>query len=148
MPLASPDLRSPPSTTSGLDVSGCLRLGDAALTAAAHHAPRLAVLRAARCQRFSDRGVLALGSRLHATLLDLALGPLPGLTDAGIAELARLTSLTRLELRSCGGVSDGGLGPLTALRRLSVLDVAGCARISANGLMALSSLTRVAQIVL
>jgi F-box/leucine-rich repeat protein 14 len=122
-----------------------VRLGDASLSVVAHNMPALAQLRATRCQRFTDRGVAHL-PRLHASLLEASLGPLPGLTAGGLAHLAALTTLTRLELRGCPRVTNAGVAPLVALRRLSVLVLSGC-RVDMDGVLALSPLTRIAQIV-
>jgi len=107
--------------------------------------PSLARLRAPGCHRFTDRGISQL-TRLHTTLMDLSLGPMPGLTDAGLPHLAALTSLTQLELWKCRGLTDAGVRRLVALRCLSVLVLSG-GRVSVEGIMALSSLTRLAKVV-
>ncbi|KAI8477483.1 MAG: hypothetical protein J3K34DRAFT_515809 [Monoraphidium minutum] len=127
-----------------LDVSGCVRLGDAALSSVCARAPALAALAAAECQRFTDRGAAQL-PRLAASLLRLRLGPLPRLTERGLAAIGALTCLTQLELRGCGGVTEAGLGALSGLRALCVLSVAGCG-VGVQGLGALSQLTGIAQI--
>lgn len=64
-------------------------------------------------------------------------------TDAGLARLAALPGLTRLNLSSCN-VTNQGLSHLTALKKLVHLDLSYCNRISDEGLRALKSLHRLA----
>ena len=64
-------------------------------------------------------------------------------TDAGLARLAALPGLTRLNLSSCN-ITNHGLLHLTALKKLVHLDLSYCNRISDEGLRALKSLHRLA----
>jgi hypothetical protein len=135
-------LRPPPYA--GLDISGCGRLGDAALQVVGASLTALAALHARNCPRFTDRGLSQL-TPLHASLLRLRLGPTPRVSDAGVAHVGYLTSLTSLELRGCPLVTGGGMTGLSRLRCLSILDVAGCG-LGVEGILALSPLTGLAQV--
>ena len=62
------------------------------------------------------------------------------LTDAGIAEIAKLTELNSLMLEDVPELSDAGVAPLSGLSRLRSLAINGCPRLTKKGLASFSAL--------
>lgn len=62
------------------------------------------------------------------------------LTDAGIAEIAKLTKLNSLILKDVPELSDAGVAPLSGLSRLRSLAINGCPRLTKKGLASFSAL--------
>lgn len=67
-------------------------------------------------------------------------------TDAGLSQLATLTSLTSLRLTRCAAITDAGVAALAALTRLCSLSLAHCPAVTQSGLLALSGITSLASL--
>jgi len=107
--------------------------------------PNLRYLRIARIhwndpamntEYYTDRGLQALANcRL---LDDLSIGS-PGITDAGLGHLARLTHLKKLSLFGCDNVTDAGLAKLKTLQSLRDLSVSK-AQVTISGINQLGAM--------
>lgn len=72
--------------------------------------------------KITDEGLAALASLPQLEDLDFNSAPL--ITDAGLAEVAKLTKLLKLNLKATK-ITDTGLEPLKSLRKLETLDLTG-----------------------
>jgi len=125
---------------STLNLSWCQRIPDDGLEHLGSLG-RLRILELHGCNRLTDRGLKHL-PRL-AGLTKLTLGPsVRGITDAGLASLARLRRLRHLNLSWCEEITDEGLGHLEALPALAHLDLMGCSALTDAGLAHIARLPR------
>lgn len=74
------------------------------------------------------------------TLAELVIKKAPTLTDGGIAEIARLSELTQLILQDVPQLSDAGVAPLSRLSRLKFLALNECPRLTEKGLAPFAAL--------
>jgi len=90
---------------------------------------------------YTNQGLAAISKCTH--LEDLSIGSI-GVTDAGMDHIARLTNLKALLLFGCDNLTDAGLAKLTTLKSLTNLDItdANVTMAGVNRLMAISGLTR------
>lgn len=86
-------------------------------------------LRVGWCRSVTDAGLAHLGKIASLTRLDAP--RLPIVTDDGVAALGALLALTDLSLSGCARVTDDGVAALSRLRRLRKLDVSACPRVTA-----------------
>ena len=83
-----------------------------------------------------SRSETSLGRRSSAVV-----PPCDRITDAGVAHLAQLTGLTKLDLFMCGRITDAGLAHLAQLTGLTSLDLYGCEDITDAGVEHVQDLT-------
>ncbi len=91
---------------------------------------------------YTDKGLEALVKRRD--LEELSIGS-PGVTDAGMEHVAKLTSLKSLNLFGCDNVTDRGLARLAGLKSLTNLHIAH-ADITVSGLNRLNSLSNLTRL--
>eukprot|EP00887_Chlorella_sp_A99_P001149 scaffold14.g1149.t1 len=109
------------------------------------HAPArrlaLASLDVSGCILISERGFAALVATQAASLQDLVIGGcsrVSTVSDAVLAEVGRLSRLTRLDMSGCTQVSDAGLQHVGRLARLRSLCLWNVLRVTDGGLAALA----------
>ena len=73
-------------------------------------------------------------------------GDASDVTDMGLGHIARLGSLTSLNLHDCGEITDAGLAHLAMLQQLASLDLRHCGRITDVGLAHLAKLQQLASL--
>jgi hypothetical protein len=81
-----------------------------------------------------DRACAQLGRLVGLRSVTLAM-----ITDAGLASLAPLTGLQKLDLSWCSNITDAGLASLAPLSGLKQLDLSWCSNITDAGLAPLRS---------
>jgi F-box and leucine-rich repeat protein 14 len=110
--------------------------------------PSLEVLDLGDC-RMTDEGLKALSDLSGLTSLDVS-GFRQGVTDAGLASVARLGRLQSLRVGMThsdpAAVTDRGLESLSKLGDLRTLDLAGFGKITDEGIAHLSKLARLARL--
>ncbi|KAJ8601043.1 hypothetical protein CTAYLR_004489 [Chrysophaeum taylorii] len=125
-----------------LDVSGCWRVGDAALWAIGRHCGGLEKLVAAECEctRVGLRA-LSLGC---PKLAILSLERCAFVDDAALTAIAAgCPGLRSLSIKGCGSATDDGIASLArGCRGLTKLDASGCARVGEFGDRGLLALGR------
>ena len=87
----------------------------------------------------TDAGLAALAPLTSLTSLNLAV--CKQITDVGVAALAPLISLASLTLGECNRITDVGVAALAPLTSLTSLDLCCCNRITDAGVAALAPLT-------
>jgi hypothetical protein len=88
----------------------------------------------------SDIGLARLAELRLPKLQHLALGHCKHISDRGLENVAKMSTITALDLRDTR-ITDNGLPPLVAMNRLIYLDLSGCPGITDRGLEQLSRKT-------
>ncbi len=124
-----------------LDLSGLPNLSDSDLKTILDKASgtRITSINLSSCSKITDAGLAHLSNLTSLSLLDL--GYCRNITDAGLAHLSKLTLLSLLDLRGCTNITDAGLAHLSKLTLLSLLDLGWCSNITDAGLAHLVTLT-------
>lgn len=136
------DIEALPASTARVRARG---LHDSDIPALSH-LPQLKHLdfgagRKALAAPITDKG-LALLATVELEQLDfLMLGYCTNITDAGLASIAKMHSVTWLSLEVCPQITDAGLAPLLTMTNLTGLDLRGCAGITDAGLERLGTKT-------
>jgi hypothetical protein len=144
----------PPSTDSAADIK---RLPVSTKSLLARRLPDSAIPALARLQQvddldfmagcavedalITDEGLARLGQLNLPKLETLALGYCDNITDAGLAHVGKMESVTVLILRACPHVTDEGLAHLVGMKKLTYLDLMGCPGVTDRGLERLMSKT-------
>jgi Leucine Rich repeat len=96
---------------------------------------------AAHDARITDQGLKSL-SELDLSQLDtLDLGYNTRITNAGVAHVAKMNTISTLLLTACSKITDEGLAPILGMKSLVYLDLRGCQGITDAGLQTLSNKT-------
>jgi hypothetical protein len=82
----------------------------------------------------TDKGLAYLAALNLARLDTLMLGYCTNITDAGLAEIVKIRSVTLLSLEVCSRITDTGLSSFLAMTNLTGLDLRGCVGITDKGL--------------
>jgi hypothetical protein len=101
--------------------------------------PNIIEINATRCHALTDAGLADLARLSNLTNLNLKL--CRQITDAGLAHLARLSTLTSLSLTGCDQITNAGLAYLARLSNLTSLSLAACDQIRDAGLDHLARLS-------
>lgn len=103
----------------------------------------LKTLHLTNCANIRNRDLLIL-SRSSLKLQTLTLGDdtnKPWVTNRGLASIAKIATLTCLNLQDCNSVTNNGLASLNNLKSLTRLSLKGCRKLTNCGLEALQSAT-------
>ncbi|KAM6430141.1 putative RNA-binding protein EEED8.10 isoform 2-T2 [Liasis olivaceus] len=124
-----------------LILQACRDLTNEAVGILCQHQPHLTTLDLSGCSELSDRGALAISSRLLA-LQCLRLGKLPRMTDAGFQGMSHLKHLQSVDVSECSLVSCSALvkafGPNAGLPKLKSLNVAFCSLLRDSTVLSLA----------
>jgi Leucine Rich repeat len=82
------------------------------------------------CTNITDAG-LASVAKVHS-ITWLSLEVCPHITDAGLSSLLTMTNLTGLDLRGCVGITDAGLERLAAKGNWQTIMLGGCPNVTTN----------------
>ena len=99
--------------------------------------PHLETLTLGWCDEITDAG-LAHIVRMQ-TLTWLGLTTCPKITDAGLRELVNAKNLTGLDLRGCPNITDDGIQQLAAKKNWERIDLGGCPKITPEGVAKLQA---------
>lgn len=105
--------------------------------------PNLKVLHLTNCANIRNKDLLII-SESGLSLHTLTLGDdtnKPWVTNVGLSSIARMPTLTSLNLHDCSGVTNKGLLELTALQGLSSLSLKGCSKLTSGGFEAIQGHT-------
>jgi len=136
------DIKALPASTTRVRARG---LHDSDIPAL-NHLPLLKHLdfgegRKARVASITDKGLAHLASLDLQRLDFLMLGYCTNITDAGLASIAKMRSITWLSVEDCPQITDAGLVSLLTMTNLTGLDLRGCVGISDAGLERLAAKT-------
>jgi hypothetical protein len=126
-----------------LDFSGGNAVGPAKITddglaeLANLDLPQLETLTLGWCDEITDAG-LAHIARMQ-TITWLGLPSCPKITDAGLRELINAKNLTGLDLRGCPNITDDGIQQLAAKKNWERIDLGGCPKITPQGVAKLQA---------
>jgi hypothetical protein len=119
-----------------LDISDCLAVDDAVLAGVAREFPMLRVLRLAGCTAVRPAGLAALAALRRLTRLDAARCE-AAVTDGALLELCgALGGLTAVNLGGAARLTPAGLDALRALRCLAEADLTCCTGLGADAELA------------
>eukprot|EP00899_Mesostigma_viride_P025353 jgi/Mesvir1/6001/Mv00749-RA.1 len=123
-----------------LGVAECEDVSDASVIIVAERCRSFKALDAACCGRVTDESVSVLARRRSGTLRKLSVSECPGVTDAGVREIAdRCRQLRQLNVSGCTGVTDASVCAVgRGCGRLQQLFVAGCGGVTDLGVAALA----------
>jgi hypothetical protein len=93
--------------------------------------PQLETLTLGYCANITDAGLAHVG-QMH-TVSWLSLMGCPQITDAGLSHLLTMKSLTALDLRGCLGITDSGLQHLAVKTNWQTILLGGCSNVTASG---------------
>ncbi|MEO6711139.1 MAG: hypothetical protein ABI054_11685 [Planctomycetota bacterium] len=99
--------------------------------------PRLDLLNLGRCRGITDQG-LAHVARMQ-TIRWLGLSACSGITDAGLPSLLSARNLTGLDLRGCSGITDAGIQQLAAKTNWLEIWFGGCPNVTSAGVARLQA---------
>ena len=105
--------------------------------------PNLKVLHLTGCSNVRNKDLLILANS-SLSLHTLTVGDDANkhwVTNEGLAAIARMPSITSLNLHDCNGVTNNGLLALTKLQRLSTLSLKGCCKLTSGALEAIQGHT-------
>jgi hypothetical protein len=91
----------------------------------------LDVLMLGYCTNITDAGLASVAKMRSITWLSLEV--CPHITDTGLASLLTMTNLTGLDLRGCIGITDAGLERLAAKTNWQTIMFGGCPSVTTNG---------------
>ena len=126
-----------------LDFAGGMAVEDAPITdVGLQHLSKLSLseldtLELGYCKHITDAGLAHVGQIKTVTTLQLS--ACPKITDAGLPELLKMERLTYLDLRGCQKITDAGLLELAAKSNLTYLDLGGCRSVTAQGIAKLQT---------
>jgi len=89
--------------------------------------------------KITDEGLAELANLDLPDLETLTLGWCDDITDAGLAHIGRMQTITWLGLTSCPKVTDAGLRELLNAKNLTGLDLRACPNITDNGIQQLAT---------
>jgi hypothetical protein len=89
----------------------------------------------------TDEGLAQLSSLNLPRLETLTFGCSAKITDAGLAHISQMHSVTYLSFIACPRITDAGLPQLAMMTNLTGLDLRGCSRITGQGLQRLATKT-------
>ena len=93
--------------------------------------PHLETLTLGYCANITDAGLAHVG-QMH-TVSWLSLMACPQITDAGLSHLLTMRSLTALDLRGCPGITDSGLQHLAVKTNWQTILLGGCSNVTVDG---------------
>eukprot|EP00873_Tetraselmis_striata_P020421 jgi/Tetstr1/440685/TSEL_028993.t1 len=126
------------SSLTALNLLSCENISDTGLEALLP-LTSLASLCLQCCTLLTDRAVAILCRMPNMTALNI--GHVPGISDAGLEELARgMPKLRSLSLQACSNITDAGMGALSRMPKLTTLTISRCTGITDAGLAALQPL--------
>jgi hypothetical protein len=99
--------------------------------------PQLHTLALGYCQNITDAGLAYVGQM--QTITQLILTGSPQITDAGLPKLLAMRNLAYLDLRGCPGITDHGLQVLAAKTNWQEILLGGCPNVTANGVARLQA---------
>lgn len=99
--------------------------------------PQLHMLALGYCQNITDAGLAYIGQM--QTITQLMLTGSPQITDAGLPKLLAMKNLTYLDLRGCAGITDRGLQALATKTNWQKILLGGCSSVTANGVAQLQA---------
>jgi len=82
------------------------------------------------CTNITDAGLASVAKMRSITWLSLEVCPL--ITDAGLPSLLTMTNLTGLDLRGCVGITDAGLERLASKTNWKTIMLGGCPNVTTN----------------
>jgi hypothetical protein len=89
--------------------------------------------------KITDEGLAELAKLDLPRLETLTLGWCDNITDAGLAHIGRMQTITWLGLTDCANITDAGLRELVKTKNLTGLDLRGCHNITDNGIQQLAA---------
>ena len=99
--------------------------------------PHLETLTLGWCDKITDAGLAQVGQM--QTLTWLGLPACPQITDAGLAKLATARDLTGLDLRGCPCITDDGIQQLAVKANWKDIHLGGCPKVTAAGVARLQA---------
>jgi hypothetical protein len=99
--------------------------------------PQLHTLALGYCENITDAGLAYVG-QMH-TVTQLILAGSPQITDAGLPKLLAMKNLTYLDLRGCLGITDRGLLTLATKTNWQEISLGGCSNVTNAGVARLQA---------
>ena len=99
--------------------------------------PHLDTLTLGYCGSITDAGLAHVGQMQTVTWLGLT--ACPQITDAGLPHLLTMRNLLGLDLRGCAGITDSGLQCLVAKTNWGTIMLGGCSNVTADGVARLQA---------
>ncbi len=99
--------------------------------------PHLETLTLGWCDKITDAGLAQVGQM--QTITWLGLPACPQITDAGLPKLATARNLTGLDLRGCPSITDDGIQQLAAKANWKEIYLGGCPKVTAAGVARLQA---------
>ena len=92
--------------------------------------PRLEILTFGCSAKITDAGLAHIAQMRTVTYLSFT--ACPRITDAGLPQLVTMTNLTGLDLRGCSGITDQGLQRLALKTNWQTIELGGCSNVGAE----------------
>jgi len=99
--------------------------------------PDLETLTLGWCDEITDAGLAHIGRMQTITWLGLT--SCPKLTDSGLRELLNAKNLTGLDLRGCPNITDDGIQQLAAKKNWECIELGGCPKVTPQGVAKLQA---------
>lgn len=117
--------------TAGCGVEDALITDDGLASLSTLKLPKLTTVSLGYCDKITDAGLAHLAEMNTVTTVILTADP--HITDAGLAHLTTMQSLTYLDLMGCPGLTDRGIERLAAKTNWTNINLSGCPHITADG---------------